>query len=41
MSASVTGRRESGWDALRSQLRERPSLVLVGVLLFLVLELIE
>src|SRR3979490_726233 len=37
MSASVTGRRESRWDGLRDQLRERPSLVLVGVVLFLVL----
>jgi ribose transport system permease protein len=37
MSASVSERRESGWDVLRGQLRERPSLVLVGVLLFLVL----
>src|ERR1700694_2554937 len=37
MNATVTGRRESRWDVFRIELRERPSLVLVGVLLFLVL----
>src|SRR3981081_324769 len=37
MSASATGMRASRWEAFQAQLQDRPSLVLVGVLLALVL----
>jgi len=37
MSARATGMRSGRWTVLQGQLRDRPSLVLVGVLLLLVL----
>jgi ribose transport system permease protein len=37
MSSTATTRRSSRWEMFQAQLRERPSLVLVGVLLILVL----
>src|SRR3979490_3638057 len=37
MSAPLVGMRGGGWAAFQRQLQDRPSLVLVGVLLFLVL----